>query len=78
MNHMVLSRSRRTFLLGTGGLVSASLAWGLWRFGPWVGAPRDPNPVAACCTYADYDGWIVTPSDKEKLTSAKAQIGAGR
>jgi hypothetical protein len=65
--------SRRAFLAGVGGgLASASLAFGLWKYHSWTRA-RELYPVAACCNYVDYSGWILTRADKAGLT-AKANM----
>jgi hypothetical protein len=62
--------SRRAFLLGVGGgVASASLAFGLWKYGPWVHQPESA-PVLLHNKYVDYSGWILTPEDKTRLIAA--------
>lgn len=64
------SVSRRAFLFGLGGgITSVSLAWGLWHTGVLQPAPADPYPVPACCTYVDYEGWMLTKPDKDRLVA---------
>jgi hypothetical protein len=61
------SLSRRSFLAGLGGgLASAALAWGVWKYN-LPGGLRDAAPVPECCHYVDYAGWMLTRSDKERL-----------
>jgi len=63
--------SRRNFLAFGGGVASASLVWGVWNGKWWRRAPREePYPVASCCTYVDYSGWILTKVDKDRLVAA--------
>jgi len=61
--------SRRAFLIGVGGVASASLAFGVWKYGrPAHGS--DGQPVVLENKYVDYSGWILTPADKTRLIAA--------
>jgi hypothetical protein len=62
------SISRRAFLLGLGGGAAAvGLAWGLSSSGILRPAPVDPYPMPECCTFVDYEGWMLTKVDKDRL-----------
>ena len=52
-----------------GGVVSASLAWASWR-SIWPRVTADAYPVPACCNYVDYAGWLLTRTDKDRLTAS--------
>ena len=65
---MTSSFSRRSFLAGVGGgLASAALAWGLWKYNLFPRGVPDAYPVPECCSYVDYGGWMLTKGDKERL-----------
>lgn len=65
---MTSSLSRRSFLAGVGGgLASAALAWGLWKYNLFPRGVPDAYPVPECCNYVDYAGWMLTKGDKERL-----------
>jgi hypothetical protein len=65
---MTLDLSRRGFLAGfAGGAASASFAWGAWKLNPWAAAPREAYPVTPCCAYVDFNGWLLTKTDKDRL-----------
>ena len=56
--------SRRAFLAAAGwGTAIASLLW--WEFGSGEGV--DPVPSADKQSYTDYEGWVVTPQEKQQL-----------
>jgi hypothetical protein len=62
--------SRRAFLTAAGGgllaLISASIVWRSGR--SWTQAPKT-DPFASSTGYVDHNGWMLTPADKQKLTS---------
>ena len=63
-----MAASRRAFLAGFGGgLATAALAWTAWEHLPWRRPATQAHPVA---DYVDYDGWILTKADKERLTAS--------
>ena len=63
--------SRRVFLTGIGGgAVSASLVWGVRESVRRPQPPGDHAVLAACCAYAEHDGWLVTTEDKAHLRHA--------
>jgi hypothetical protein len=65
---MPTSVSRRAFVLGLGGgIASASLVWGLWQSGVLRPSPVDPYPMPECCRFVDYEGWMLTKLDKDRL-----------
>ena len=67
---MKFALSRRGFLVGFGGgAASASLVWGTWRRYPWTSGLKEAYPVTPCCTYVDFNGWLLTRADKDRLTS---------
>ena len=69
MTHQV---SRRVFLTGVGGGgVAASLVWGVRELavrGP--GLRADHRVIGEGSTYAEYDGWLVTIADRDRLSRA--------
>jgi hypothetical protein len=70
---MTFTLSRRGFLAGfAGGAASTSLVWGAWKLSPWTPAATDAYPVTPCCTYVDYNGWLLTRADKDRLTSTES------
>ena len=61
--------SRRTFLLGVGGgAASMSIVWGVSSLKlPLLGL-GDESPIAAALdAHAEYDRWLVTTEDKERM-----------
>ena len=61
--------SRRTFLLGVGGgAASMSIVWGVSSLKlPLLGL-GDESPIAATLdAHAEYDRWLVTTEDKERM-----------
>ena len=68
---MIHQFSRRVFLMGIGGgAVSASLVWGVRESVRRPLPPGDHAVLAACCAYAEHDGWLVTTEDKAHLRHA--------
>lgn len=64
--------SRRAFLGGIGGaIVSGSVLWTYGCPGGWRGLPGQGDSVEPCCQYVDHDGWLLTASDKDKLTASQ-------
>ena len=66
--------SRRALLIALGGGLATSVWCGFDRFYPWpilVGPPG--NSGRSCCDYVDYQGWLLTTTDKETLI-ARRQI----
>ncbi len=49
---------------------SVSLVWGLWKYVPWPRSVSEAYPVPACCSYVDYAGWLLTKTDKDRLTAS--------
>jgi hypothetical protein len=66
---MTKKLSRRAFVFTVGGgLAGLSLAWSLGGVNRLERLLRLPEPArGGCCAPADYQGWMVTPTDKEKL-----------
>src|SRR4051812_9041848 len=66
---MATSVTRRAFLVGLGaGVASAGAAWSLWQVRPWSRASADRYPLPE--GYVDYAGWMLTKTDKDKLTAS--------
>ena len=70
---MALGMSRREFVVAATGAGVASLAWGLWESRWQAGDPgaggRVPESLPECCEYAEFDGWLVTADDRDRLPS---------
>ena len=63
--------SRRALLIGLGGgLAATSIAWSIGGFNLWQSGGRPDAPAVASDRYVDYQGWVLTVKDKEKLLAA--------
>lgn len=60
--------SRRTFILAVGGVVASGSLLGMVRRFMLRPPARAEHPtIPGCCTYAEYDGWLVMAADVTRL-----------
>jgi len=61
--------SRRALLIALGGGLATSVLCGFERFYPWpILVEPTENSGRPCCDYVDHQGWLLTTTDKERLT----------
>lgn len=66
---------RRRFLAAMGGTTAGALAFTWWYGNPALdpaSAPDALDPPEEPGSYVDFDGWIVTPADKELIGTFQA------